>query len=272
MDNFNNVNELENNETVAVSAGPVNVKGNKIQKPILIGGIILIAMVVLMAVGFICFKFLTPTVTGTWIVDTEAMYSTDASSQSPESLTYYVFNDDGSASMAVGTMKVVGTWEYHDTTGIENADGTYIDVSISSFFNGTYHVQVDGNGFVGSSMTLVPADYSTLQLDQDSQNVVFKSASAPSLEVEPFSHFKFNEKVVGEWECEANNTKYTFREDGTCFLNQMDSLFIDGAYSVEDEKIEIKYLAASETNTSFEYTIVDDDTITISGLEYKKVK
>lgn len=270
MDNFNNVNELENNETVAVSAEPV--KSNKIQKPIIIGGIILIAMVVLMAVGFICFKFLSPTVTGTWIVDTEAMYSTEASSQSPESLTYYSFNDDGSASMAVGTMKVVGTWEYHDKTGIENADGTYIDVAISSFFNGTYHVQVDGNGFVGSSMTLVPADSSTLQLDEDSQNIVFKSASAPSLEVEPFKNFKANDKVVGEWECEANNTNYTFREDGTCFLNQMDSLFIDGAYSVEDETLEIKYLASSETSTSFEYTIVDDDTITISGLEYKKVK
>ena len=277
MENLdNNVQTLEDveiNQAVADNSVAVEpVKEKKIQNAIIVGGIILIVMIAIMAVVFVGFKFFSNSVSGTWIVDAEAMYSTEASSQDPDSLTYYSFNDDGSASMAVGTMKAVGDWEYHSADGVANAEGSYIDISISSFFNGTYEVKMEGNGFVGKKLTLVPVDSSTLQAVEDSQEIIFKSASAPSLTVEPYNNFKSDKNVVGEWECKDNNTFYTFREDGTCHLNQMDRLYIDGAYSVEKEKINVKYLASQETSTTFEYTVIDENTITISGLEYKRAE
>ncbi len=229
----------------------------KVQTPIMIAACILVVAVL----GFFCFKlFFSNSLVGTWIIKTDA--SADEATKNEDSVIYYTFNGNNTASLNIGSMEVRGNWWYADENGATTDQATdTITISISYFFNGTFQYELSGNTFTGRTLTLKSGDSS---YDFESKNI-------PDPGLKPDDGFKVDEKLVGEWKNEATQISYIFNADGTCHINQMDTLIIDGVYSAEKGKVDIKYIAQEEANTNIEYELKDSK-LTISGLEFEKVQ
>lgn len=247
--------EVQSAETETVDAQ--TEKKTKVQKPIIIAACILLVAIL----GFVCFRvFFNNSVVGTWVIENDA--TSDEASDADSNIIYYTFDKDGNAYLTTGTMKVAGTWDYVDTQGATSDQmSDKFKVQISYFFNGTFDYQVIGNEITGRKMVL----------NDGNQEYNFVSKSIPKADLKPAEDFKAEPKLVGTWKNTEYNLSYVFNEDGTCHINQMDQLYLDGVYTVADGKVDITYLAQGVTKTSIDY-IIDGDKITISGVEYKKTK
>jgi hypothetical protein len=231
----------------------------KLQTPIIIAACVLVVAVL----AFFCFKlFFSNSVVGTWVVKSDAT-SDEATEEDDSSVIYYTFNSDNTASLTIGTMQVKGEWWYSDESGAttdQPSDNIYI--SISYFFNGIFQYDLNGNSITGRELTLTSSEGTAYDF-------VYKEI--PESTLKPADDFKADEDLIGKWNNASSNITYEFNKDGTCHINQMDTLFIDGVYSVNEEgKVDITYLAQDEANTSIEYSI-SGSTVTISGMEYEKV-
>ncbi len=252
-----------------IETAPAAKKKMKIQTPIIIAaGIVLLAIL-----AFACFKlFFDNSVVGTWVIDDTATSdeATEASSETTaEEIRYYTFEKDHTASITLGTMKVVGTWYYADDNSATTDQATSkIKVEISYFFNGVFDIELKGNAFSGRTLSL------------SGENLIkpidFKSSSLPENTLKPSDKFKAVGAITGKWKNDEYNLTYTFNPDGTCTLNQVDTLIVDGVYTVDEKKgtIEIKYLQSDEDTMTIEYKADKSDSkkITFSGLEYTRVE
>jgi flagellar basal body-associated protein FliL len=233
----------------------------KIQAPIIIAAVILLAALI---AGGVYFFFFNNSVVGTW-VEAESASADEAKGGDGKSLRYYTFEQDGTAKISLGSMQVVGTWSYaKDDSSTTDQPGNTINVAISYFFTGTFKIDVQGNGLTGRTLTL----------DGYGSKVKFNSATKPEPELKVDSKFDPKNDVVGKWKNDEQNVTYTFNADGTCNLNQMDMLIIDGVYSVNKKtgKIDIKYIEEKENTLNIEYKAKDKKTMTFSGFDYKKVE
>lgn len=262
--------EIENTDsdenTEAVAAGTETAvavkKKKKVQTPIIIAAIVLVAAII---AGAVYFLFFNNSVVGTW-VEAESASADEASGGTGETLRYYTFEQDGTAKISLGTMQVVGTWSYaNEDSSTTDQPGNTINVAISYFFTGTFKIDVQGNAITGKTLTL----------DGYGSQIKFNSASMPKADLKVSEKFDPSNEVVGKWKNSEQNVTYTFNADGTCNLNQMDMLIIDGVYTVnkKDGKVEITYVEEKDNTLSIEYTAAKDKkSITFSGLEYKKVE
>ncbi len=241
---------------------PVPVKKKKIQTPIIIAAIVLVLALI---GGAVFFLFFNNSVVGTW-VEAESASADEASGGTGKALRYYTFEKDGTAKISLGTMQVVGTWSYaNDDSSTTDQPGNTINVAISYFFTGTFKIDVQGNAITGK----------TLELEGYGSKIKFNSAKQPEANLKVSEKFDPKNEVVGKWKNSEQNVTYTFNEDGTCNLNQMDMLIIDGVYNVNKKtgKVDITYVEEKENTLNIEYkTSADKKTITFSGLEYKKVE
>lgn len=243
-------------------AAPVKTR-TKVQKPIIIAACVLAAALV----AFVCFKvFFNNSIVGTWVLASDATADEATDGGDGEQLSYYTFESDGTATITLGTMKIVGTWSYaDDNTSSADQQGDAVTVSVSYFFNGTFTVDLGGNAITGR----------TLSMKGDNYNIDFVSTTLPDNKMEPSKDFKAVDSVVGKWNNSDYNLTYTFNKDGTCKLSQeYDTLILDGVYTVDEKKsvIEITYMEKATGKMSIEYSLGDSkDKITFSGLEYTRV-
>ena len=236
-------------------------KKKKIQVPIIIAGIILVAAIIAGAVFFI---FFNNSVVGTW-VEAESASSDEANGGTGSTLRYYTFEKDGTAKISLGTMQVVGDWSYaNEDSSTTDQPGNTINVNISYFFTGTFKIDVQGNSITGKTLTL----------EGYGSKIKFNSATQPASSLKVSEKFDPKNEAVGVWKNTEQNVTYTFKADGTCNLNQMDMLIIDGVYTVDKKngKVKITYVEEKENTIGIDYkTSSDKKSITFSGLEYKKV-
>lgn len=241
----------------SVSA-PVAVKKKKsfIQLPIIIS----LAILILVALGFLVFKiFFNTSVVGTWTVKDSATADEATTATSDEAAkNYYTFEDDYTASIHLGTMKMVGTYS------IEEKDGTRtIDISIPSALEGSFEYKVSGNEIGGRTLTLTDTSYG--------QSIDLESTKLVIPEMKPDADFKPSEKLTGKWTYDDGYYKmsYELREDGTSTVSQSDILFADGVYNYTDTKITIKYYTNQEVTMELNYEL-KDDSIIIDGIQFVK--
>ena len=241
----------------SVSA-PVAVKKKKsfIQLPIIIS----LAILILVARGFLVFKiFFNTSVVGTWTVKDSATADEATTATSDEAAkNYYTFEDDGTASIHLGTMKMVGTYS------LEEKDGTRtIDISIPSALEGSFEYKVSGNEIGGRTLTLTDTSYG--------QSIDLESTKLVIPEMKPDADFKPSEKLTGKWTYDDGYYKmsYELREDGTSTVSQSDILFADGVYNYTDNKIIIKYYTNQEVTMELNYEL-KDDSIIIDGIQFVK--
>ena len=241
----------------SVSA-PVAVKKKKsfIQLPIIIS----LAILILVALGFLVFKiFFNTSVVGTWTVKDSATADEATTATSDEAAkNYYTFEDDGTASIHLGTMKMVGTYS------LEEKDGTRtIDISIPSALEGSFEYKVSGNEIGGRTLTLTDTSYG--------QSIDLESTKLVIPEMKPDADFKPSEKLTGKWTYDDGYYKmsYELREDGTSTVSQSDILFADGVYNYNDNKITIKYYTNQEVTMELNYEL-KDDSIIIDGIQFVK--
>ena len=210
---------------------PVAVKKKKgfIQLPIIIS----LAILVLVALGFLVFKiFFNTSVVGTWTVKV--------------------------ASINLGTMKMVGTYSLEEKDGTRN-----IYINIPSAFMGLYEYKVSGNEITGRTLTLTDNDYGQ-SYDLESTKLVIP-------EIKPDADFKPSENLTGKWTYDDGYYKmsYELRQDGTATVSQSDILFANGVYNYTDNKITIKYFTNQEVTMELNYEL-KGDSIIIDGIQYLK--
>ena len=238
-----------------------------VQTPIIIAAAIL--LVALLA--FACFKvFFNNSVVGTWYIEAQATEDGATPDEvDPATLEYYTFEKDGTASITLGTMKVVGTWNYStDSESTADQAGSKIDIAISYFVNGTFDVELKGNAIFGRTMSL-SNEYMTAPVE-------FKSGSVPKNSLKPAEDFKPNDKITGTWQNSDQGQVFTFNADGTCTLNQMDMMIVDGVYTIDEKSnvITMTYLRPDENEMAIDFDASGDDnsTITLLGLAYERVE
>lgn len=236
---------------------PVAVKKKKgfIQLPIIIS----LAILVLVALGFLVFKiFFNTSVVGTWTVKVTATADEATTASDATAKNYYTFEDDGTASIHLGTMKMVGTYS------LEEKDGTRtIDISIPSALEGSFEYKVSGNEIGGRTLTLTDNDYG--------QSIDLESTKLVIPEIKPDADFKPSENLTGKWTYDDGYYKmsYELRQDGTATVSQSDILFANGVYNYADNKITIKYFTNQEVTMELNYEL-KGDSIIIDGIQYLK--
>ncbi|MCH5304719.1 MAG: hypothetical protein J1E41_07635, partial [Ruminococcus sp.] len=180
-------------------------------------------------------------------------------------IRYYTFNNDGTASISLGSLELRGTWNYaSDDSSTTDQQSNKVSISISYIVVGTFDVEVKGNAITGRTLTL----------SSNGNSVNFNSAKKVEPEIKVDENFKPNKKVTGEWHNADNNLTYTFNEDGTCELNQADQLIVNGTYTINSESktITISYVEQSENSMEINYVEGNnDDTITLSGFTFERV-
>lgn len=227
-----------------------------LQKPIIIACCILLCSIIVFGGFMIGSKLFGNSIIGTWVLSTEASLDEASKDHKGNGVTYYTFDSDGKAYLTLGSMTVAGEWAY-------NADDeTKVDVNISYFFNGTFTADLSGNIFVGKNLTL----------GNEYGKYDFVGTSIPKMYAEREENAKFDDKLLGEWKNEDAGIVYTFNADGTCVINQVDTLLIDGVYSVKKNNIEISYISNEVTETNIDYKIKDKNTVILAGLEFTKAK
>lgn len=251
------LSELEENTVTPVefgeTAAQTNNKKHFIQLPIIISLILVVGV----ALGFLVFKcFFNTSIVGTWVIEDDTAQSGATEDEASAVKTYYIFEDDGVASIAFGTMKYVGTY---------SISGNEISMDISSaYLTASFEYNVTGNVFTGRTLTFTDESYDT--------DYTFHSANRETPDLKVDDDFKANDKLTGEWNYYDGyyDFGYTFNSNGTVSIDQNDMLFVDGVYSCTDDTITIKYYADSEQTMELEYTI-DDDSLVINGLQYLRV-
>lgn len=230
-------------------------KKSFVQVPIIISAIIL----VLVALGFLVFRcFFNTSIVGVWTSsETSTSTADEASEESETPKTYLVFEDDGTVYLAIGTMKMVGTYSV-DT----NDEGTrVVSCSIPNALEGDYEFTVSGNEFAGRKLTLTNSTYG--------QSWEYESTKREIPEVKVDDDFTPSDKLTGNWIYDDGYYmfSYDFKKDGTVTVNQSDILFVDGVYNYTDDVITIKYYTDSERTMEVQYQF-SDDVLYMDGIPY----
>ncbi len=228
-----------------------------IQVPIIISAVLVAAV----ALGFLIFKcFFDTSIVGTWVVDNSSTADEAADSTENDNavLSYYIFDDNGDVSIAIGSMKMVGT--YTLTSG-EQGTST-VEINIPTFLQGAFEYEVSGNMFTGRNLKLTDSYYGA------SYNFKSTTYKAPELKVD--ENFKPSDKLTGSWVYnEGYKYVYTFNSDGTATINQNDLLYADGVYTYTDDTITITYSNGTESTMKLSYSI-ENDKLIIDGYAYTK--
>lgn len=237
---------------------PVAVKKSFIQVPIIIS----IALIVLVALGFLVFRvFFNTSIDGTWMVKDTATPDEATTATSDEAVkNYYCFEDDGSgkggkASIYLGSMRMIG--EYTLSTSEEGTKT--VNISIPTALEGSFEYEVSGNEIFGRTLELKDSYYG--------QKIELESTKLEIPEMKPDDDFKPSAKLTGKWTYDDGFYKmsYEFREDGTATVSQSDILFADGVYSYTDNSITIKYYTNKEVTMELNYEL-KDNSIIIDGI------
>lgn len=235
----------------------VKKKKSFIQLPVIIS----LAILILVALGFLVFKvFFNTSVVGTWTVKTTASADEATTATADEAAkNYYTFEDDGTASIHLGTMRMMGTYSLNTSD-----EGTKtIDISIPSALEGTFEYTVTGNELAGRTLTLKDTYYG--------QSIDLESSKLVIPDMKPDADFKPNDKLTGKWIYDDGYYKmsYELNEDGTATVNQSDVLFADGVYNYTDNTITIKYYTNQESVMELNYEL-KDNSIIINGIQFNK--
>lgn len=235
----------------------VKKKKSFIQLPVIIS----LAILILVALGFLVFKvFFNTSVVGTWTVKTTASADEATTATADEAAkNYYTFEDDGTASIHLGTMRMMGTYSLNTSD-----EGTKtIDINIPSALEGTFEYTVTGNELAGRTLTLKDTYYG--------QSIDLESSKLVIPDMKPDADFKPNDKLTGKWIYDDGYYKmsYELNEDGTATVNQSDILFADGVYNYTDNTITIKYYTNQESVMELNYEL-KDNSIIINGIQFNK--
>lgn len=235
----------------------VKKKKSFMQLPVIIS----LAILILVALGFLVFKvFFNTSVVGTWTVKTTASADEATTATADEAAkNYYTFEDDGTASIHLGTMRMMGTYSLNTSD-----EGTKtIDISIPSALEGTFEYTVTGNELAGRTLTLKDTYYG--------QSIDLESSKLVIPDMKPDANFKPNDKLTGKWVYDDGYYKmsYELNDDGTATVNQSDILFADGVYNYTDNTITIKYYTNQESVMELNYEL-KDNSIIINGIQFKK--
>lgn len=244
--------EYGTNTSVAVKK-----KKSFIQLPVIIS----LAILILVALGFLVFKvFFNTSVVGTWTVKITASADEATTATADEAAkNYYTFEDDGTASIHLGTMRMMGTYSLKTSD-----EGTKtIDISIPSALEGSFEYTVTGNELAGRTLTLKDTYYG--------QSIDLESSKLVIPDMKPDADFKPNDKLTGKWIYDDGYYKmsYELNEDGTATVNQSDILFADGVYNYTDNTITIKYYTNQESVMELNYEL-KDNSIIINGIQFNK--
>lgn len=235
----------------------VKKKKSFIQLPVIIS----LAILILVALGFLVFKvFFNTSVVGTWTVKTTASADEATTATADEAAkNYYTFEDDRTASIHLGSMRMMGTYSLNTSD-----EGTKtIDISIPSALEGTFEYTVTGNELAGRTLTLKDTYYG--------QSIDLESSKLVIPDMKPDADFKPNDKLTGKWIYDDGYYKmsYELNEDGTATVNQSDILFADGVYNYTDNTITIKYYTNQESVMELNYEL-KDNSIIINGIQFNK--
>ncbi len=241
-------------------------KKKAIQKPIIIAGIIVIIAIIAAGAYFLLFN---NSVVGTWVYDESTSSADEASSstkKSEENVRYYTFDNDGKATISLGTIEITGTWEYsNDSASSDQNQGNKINITILPIISGSFDYKVEGNAITGKKLTLTT----------NNTPVTFNSAQKAKPELKVSKKFKAVKGVTGTWKNKDFNYIYTFNSDGTCDLKTGEQIDTTGTYTVDTKKkqITIVYVAEKKSKMYLPYiTSKDNKKLTLSGYEFTKVK
>ena len=230
-------------------------KKRLIQVPIIVSAVILI----IVAVCFLVFRcFFNTSIVGVWTSAEASTSTADEASQESETVqTYLVFEGDGTVYLAIGTMKMEGTYSVET-----NEEGTrVVDCYIPNALEGQYEFTVSGNEFTGRSLILSDSTYG--------QQWEYKSTNREIPEVKVDEDFEASEKLTGNWIYDDGYYmfRYDFKADGTVSINQSDILFVDGVYNYSDDVITVRYYTDTERTMEISYQF-NDAVLYMDGIPY----
>lgn len=237
---------------------PSAKKKHFIQVPIIIS----LVIVAVAALGLFIFKgFFNTSVVGTWMY-TEVS-SADEASASSEDISidrYYIFEDDGTLSMVIGT--ITQKCDYKITYDEENT--MFVNMIFDAATTYTYECNISGNMFTGRKLSLVNSEYNQ-QLD-------LESAKYKTPEIEHDKDFAPKEELLGKWVYDDGfyTFSFEFNEDGSAQYSEYGTTIADGYYTYTDTEFTFIYYSYKREEMERSYEIVDGSLIVDGIMQFTK--
>lgn len=165
-------------------------------------------------------------------------------------ICYLELKNDNIASISNNSLTFYGTYEVKDknTISIDIRDNDN-----SEIIYGDYQYTLKGSSLTNKKLILVKDD-----ADGKVHNELTLYESTKPRSVEAFDNFMPDDRFIGNWIVKDLNYTYNFSDDGYLTLT-MNDMSIEAAYFINNNIVEIKYIANGDTITySFVYSFNDD--------------
>lgn len=205
---------------------------------------VLLVSVIAVAIYFVFFNY---NIKGTWVT---------AENENGDARTTLSFKENGVVEMTVGSVTIKGDYSFLDS---DNGINISIVYSSTSFMYGDFTYKITGNALTGKTLEIT---------DDNGNSLKMNSGKAPSV-LSPAAERKYTQKLVGTWK--NDNMSYTFTDDGYMYLDY-NYITFECTYSDDGSKIAASYYAPIKNDIEIEFSFTDDDTVTIDGLEFTRVK
>lgn len=258
-------------EKTAKEEKPILPRKRKIVKNVQLPitfGIVLAAFLTL----FVWKAFFNTSIVGTWYYIHDGEYTETLNNPSETGDTaehtnsysqrvVYEFNEDGSCTVTLGTMSIMGPYSTYQTE-----DGNVLSASVyyqyTPLLYGSYSYAVTGNIFTGRTLTIFDSE--------GEEDVRLKSGEGKN----PLTRYEdeqLDERLTGRWKDSEYEEYFTFTDDGHMIIEVENQLKIDHVYTVFDEGVLMtKYYADTEQTYSYNYSF-DDGVLIFNGNKMEKV-
>ncbi len=161
---------------------------------------------------------------------------------------FYLFDGNGTANLVTGTSGYCGTYGFDENRFV---------CQLMFGINGKYDYTIKDDTI---ELVNIETEEPTTLKRVDSLDVIPK----------PFDDFSVDNSLLGAWQSD-NGLTYYFDKSGIMYQNQYDTMYTYYSYSAKDGKITASsYIGKEKNDEELEYSL-DDDILTISNINYKKI-
>lgn len=242
-------NGAESQETQPDSSEQaVQPKANKKKSILYPSTIITMAVVVLsIAVYLVYVSFFQSSLKGAWI-------STEIEEVTFDN-TYLVLEDNNKAYMMLGSMRYLGSY----STDVDDEGNKQLVIDIPFALQAVFDYEfVDRNTIA-------------LSMEGDTTSYTYKNVELPASTLQLIEDFQIDSNLLGSWVEPQYNIEYTFREDGTMYINEGGYLEADCVYTIEDGIIHVEYFAGEILTMDMEYSVSGND-LSVGVMSFQKTE
>lgn len=144
---------------------------------------------------------------------------------------YFIFEENGDAFAKWGTSTVYGYYDY-------NSQEELYDIDVPNFLYNEYKASFSDD---------------TMTLKSETSKYTFEKTTMPEITIKAPDNLRFDDKLLGNWQCADNYECYEFRDDNTATITDLyNYATIECKFSCDNGVITFYYMSSATKDGSRE--------------------